>query len=265
MKNWLLILLSVFGLSNLSHADNAFDHDVWDKLVTAHVHLIEGGKASQVDYQAFADNRAVLKGYLSQLEAVDQASFDAWPKDDQLAFLINAYNAWTVELILTNWPDLESIKNLGSLFSSPWSKSFIPLLGKERSLDDIEHKLIRGTDRYQDPRIHFAVNCASIGCPALANQAYQGDNLDHLLEAQTQLFLGDSSRNRLVGDTLEISSIFKWYKEDFEKGWKGYQSLESFLAHYGEYLSLSEGDIAQLTAKKMDIDFLKYDWGLNAK
>ena len=265
MKHWLLILCALFGLQNAAQAANQFDHSSWDTLLKQHVVLIEGGKASQVSYQGFADNRVKLKHYLQSLEQVTQAEFDAWPKQDQLAFLINAYNAWTVELILTKWPNLKSIKDIGSFFSSPWSKEFIPLLGAKRSLDDIEHKLIRGSDRYQEPRIHFAVNCASIGCPALANQAFQGDNLEAMLESQTRLFLADQTRNRLDGDTLELSSIFKWYREDFEKGWKGYESLAAFIYDYREVMTLTTEAEQALANGKIDIDFLSYDWGLNVK
>ena len=265
MKNWLLILCALFGLQNAAQAANQFDHSAWDTLLQQHVVLIEGGKASQVDYQGFADDKASLNTYLKALEQVSQSEFDAWPNQDQLAFLINAYNAWTVELILTKWPNLKSIKDIGSFFSSPWSKEFIPLLGGKRSLDDIEHKLIRGSDRYNEPRIHFAVNCASIGCPALANQAFQGDNLEALLESQTRLFLADSSRNRLDGDTLELSSIFKWYREDFEKGWKGYESLAAFIYDYRDVMTLTAEAEQALAKGKIDIDFLSYDWGLNVK
>ncbi|ETI59890.1 DUF547 domain-containing protein [Marinomonas profundimaris] len=264
MKHWLIVLCALFSVQSASaNSANAFDHSVWNTLLQQNVVLLGGGKASQVDYQGVANNKASLNTYLKTLENVSQSEFDGWPKDDQLAFLINAYNAWTVDLILTKWPDLKSIKDLGSFFSSPWSKAFIPLLGEMRSLDDIEHTLIRGSDRYQDPRIHFAVNCASIGCPALANQAFQGDNVDRLLETQTQLFLADSSRNRLNGKTLELSSIFKWYREDFEKGWKGYTSLDAFIRHYASFMSLSDSVKAALDNKKADIEFLDYDWALN--
>lgn len=266
MKNWLVVLCALLGLQSVSiNAANAFDHSAWNALLQQNVLLLEGGKASQVDYQGFADDEASLDAYLKALEAVSQSEFDAWPKEDQLAFLINAYNAWTVNLILTKWPDLKSIKDLGSFFSSPWSKEFVPLLGETRSLDNIEHTLIRGSDRYNDPRIHFAVNCASIGCPALANIAFQGDNLDSLLETQTELFLADSSRNRLNGKTLELSSIFKWYREDFEKGWKGYNSLAAFIRNYASAMSLPESVKADLSNEKVDIKFLSYDWALNKK
>jgi hypothetical protein len=264
MKHWLIVLCTLLSLQNVSaNAADAFDHSAWNTLLQQNVYLLEGGKASQVDYQGFANNKVSLDGYLKTLENVSQSEFDGWLKDDQLAFLINAYNAWTVDLILTKWPNLQSIKDLGSFFSSPWSKEFISLLGKTRSLDDIEHTLIRGSDRYNDPRIHFAVNCASIGCPALANQAFQGDNLDSLLETQTELFLADSSRNRLSGDTLELSSIFKWYREDFEKGWKGYHSLEAFISNYASSMSLSDSVKTALDNKKLNIKFLDYDWALN--
>ena len=266
IRSWLLSLLSVafLGLfSALVGATNTFDHGQWDALLKQHVLPLNGGQATQVDYQGFADDKASLEGYLAELSQVTQAEFDRLSTDEQLAFLINAYNAWTVELILTKWPDLDSIKELGSFFRSPWSKSFIPLLGETRSLDDIEHVMIRGSDRYQDPRIHFAVNCASIGCPALRNQAYTGEQLEAQLEQQTQLFLEDRSRNRREGGKLALSSIFKWYREDFEKGWKEYDSLESFLVNYAISLSLSPEDIRQLKEKKMSIRFLDYDWALN--
>ncbi|MCB5162335.1 DUF547 domain-containing protein [Marinomonas algarum] len=264
MKNWLMTLVVLLGLqSGLVSAANAFDHSAWNALLQQNVYLIDGGKASQVDYQGFADNKASLKRYLDRLAQVSQTEFDSWPKNDQLAFLINTYNAATVALILTEWPNIESIKDLGSLFRSPWSKDVVSLLGEERSLDEVEHELIRGSDRYNDPRIHFAVNCASIGCPALANQAFQGDNLDRLLETQTELFLADRSRNRLNGDTLELSSIFKWYREDFEKGWKGYDSLEAFLSDYANALSLDTATVESLEKDALDIEFLEYDWSLN--
>ncbi len=227
--------------------------------------MINDGKATAVNYRGMAGDRNQLQQYEKSLSAVSKRQFDQWPKADQLAFLINAYNAWTVALILTEWPDLESIKDLGGLFSSPWSKQFVPLLGKTRSLDDIEHSLIRGSGRYQDPRIHFAVNCASIGCPALRPEAYRGEILNRQLDEQTRLFLADSSRNRLEGNTLELSAIFKWYREDFEKGWMKVNTLEDFLIAYADALALPPATLKQVAAKAIDIDYLDYDWRLNEK
>ena len=268
MKTFRVLVISLFSvtLSALFSAQvnaKGFDHQVWDALLKQHVVELKGGQASQVDYQGFADDKAELDRYLADLSKVKSGEFDAWPKDEQLAFLINAYNAWTVDLILTKWPDLDSIKDLGSFFRSPWSQSFIPLLGETRSLDDIEHNLIRGSDRYQDPRIHFAVNCASVGCPALRNEAYTGKHLEAQLDEQTRLFLQDRSRNRAEADKLLLSSIFKWYREDFEKGWKGYTSLEQFLLDHAADLSLTPAEVQKLKDKDMSIRFLDYDWALN--
>jgi hypothetical protein len=241
-----------------------FDHSKWDALLQSNVEVHEGGTITTVDYHSMARERQVLTDYLDQLSKVSRKEFDSWTKDEQLAFLINAYNAWTVELILTQYPDLESIKDLGSFFQSPWKKKFIPLLGETRSLDDIEHNLIRGSGRYNDPRIHFAVNCASIGCPALKNEAYRADILEKQLEEATMLFLSDKSRNRMSEGELQVSSIFKWYREDFEDGWRGANTLSRFLALYQDSLGLSDTEAEKLAAGNIAIIFLDYDWKLNS-
>jgi len=259
-----IILLLCMFLVALPVQAVEFDHGQWGSLLQSHVRLLEGGKASQVDYAGFSAGRSDLIAYLTKLSMVDKQIFDSWTMDEQLAFLINAYNSWTLELILTKYPDLDSIKDLGSFFQSPWKKSFIPLLGKKRSLDDIEHKLIRGSGRYNDPRIHFAVNCASIGCPALSAEPYVGIELQHQLVEATTLFLQDRSRNRMNDGVLEISSIFKWYREDFEKGWLSVQSLKQFLADHKEDLGLTEKEAKQILAGKVKIKFLDYDWKLNS-
>ncbi|RBO86137.1 DUF547 domain-containing protein [Marinomonas aquiplantarum] len=265
MKTWLLVTSMLFGLfsQSLSAAEGGFDHTEWDQLLKQHVRVLQGGQTTQVDYQGFAEEKMNLNAYLDRLSDVSRSHFDTWSTAEQLAFLINAYNAWTVALILTQWPDLESIKDLGSLFRSPWSKDMVSLFGDMVSLDDIEHKMIRGSDRYQDPRIHFVVNCASIGCPALRAEAYQGQRLEVQLIDQTRLFLSDVSRNRLEDGELKLSSIFKWYKQDFEKGWSGYASLESFLLDYLAELSLDARAIQALKNGDLDIVYLDYDWALN--
>lgn len=239
-------------------------HQQWQALVSQHVKPINHGSSSAVDYAAMQQQRIQLQSYLEQLSNISQAQFDAWDKSTQLAFLINAYNAWTVELILTKYPDIESIKDLGGFFSSPWDKSFIPLLGKTRSLNDIEHKLIRGSDRYNDPRIHFAVNCASIGCPALLEEAYTGAKLEQQLDAQTKRFLADTSRNYAKGDTVYLSAIFKWYGDDFTQGFAGADSVEAFLLLYPNALTLNGAQQATANKQQLDIDYLDYNWSLNA-
>lgn len=244
---------------------NSFDHGAWDQLLRSHVISFNGGEQTSVDYQGMQSDGQVLKQYLNQLSRIRPSQFEQSPKSSQLAFLINAYNAWTVELILTAWPNLESIKDLGGFLSSPWRKEFIPLLGETRSLDDIEHNLIRGSGAYNDPRIHFAVNCASIGCPALRPEAYVGNRLHEQLNEQTQLFLVDTSRNRVDGNMIKLSLIFKWYREDFEKDWLNYRSLEDFLAAHADTLNLSNAMIAKLKSGDVDIEFMDYDWRINEK
>ncbi len=242
-------------------------HDEWNTLLNRHVKPINSGHSSAIDYAAIQQDRAILTRYLNQLSQITQTKFDAWDKESQLAFLINAYNAWTVELILTKYPDIDSIKELGGLFSSPWDKSFIPLLGKTRSLNDIEHTLIRGSDRYNDPRIHFAVNCASIGCPALREEAYTGAKLELQLTEQTERFLADNSRNYAKGDSLYLSSIFKWYGDDFTKGFRNTHSIEAFLLLYSNsdkgVLTLTPAQRQAAEKQQLDIEFLDYDWSLN--
>ena len=259
----LSVLILLFTVTFSTHAADTFDHQQWDNLTSTHVNTINHGVASQVNYQGFLAHRKQLKQYLAQLEGISKKTFDSWNNNDQLAFLLNAYNAWTVELILSKYPHIKSIKDLGSFFQSPWKKSFIPLLGKERSLDDIEHSLIRGSDRYNEPRIHFAANCASVGCPALRAEAFTGDKLESQLEDSTRSFLKDRSRNRLNNNDLEVSSIFKWYRDDFEKNWRGKKNLAQFLASYNDAIGLNQQQAQQLTQGDIDIEFLDYDWHLN--
>jgi Protein of unknown function, DUF547 len=241
----------------------AFDHSAWDGLLNRHVVPVRGGVASQVRYAGMARERAVLNAYLANAGKISRATFDGWSKADQLAFLINVYNAGTVELILTAWPDVKSIRDLGSLFQGPWAKPFVPLFGAKVSLDSIEHGLIRGSGRYNDPRIHFAVNCASIGCPALPNTAFRGAMLDAQLDAATQGFLRDRTRNRFEAGGLAVSSIFKWYRGDFEKGWRGARTLPAFLAVYADSLGLNPAAASKARAGQLGVKFLDYDWRLN--
>lgn len=256
----LLMLSAVF--SAVTTAQEAL-HQPWQALLTQHVSPINEGHSSQVNYAGMKTDHAKLTAYLTALGKIDKQTFEQWPALQQLSFLINAYNAWTVELILSAYPDIKSIKDLGSFFSSPWSKKFIPLLGETRSLDNIEHELIRGDNKYGDPRIHFAVNCASIGCPALREEAYTAEKLEQQLEQQTVRFLSDKTRNRFNKAEMELSSIFKWYQEDFSLGFRASDSLSAFILLYAESLGLTPEQQALLKAKKMDVDYLPYDWQLN--
>jgi hypothetical protein len=239
------------------------DPTTWDALLKSCVHTLPRGGGTAVDYRCFQDRRAELDSYLGTLSAVTRPEYDGWSDPEQLAFLINAYNAFTVALILGAYPDLESIRDLGGLFSSPWKKAFVPLLGETISLDDIEHGMIRESGHFDEPRIHFAVNCASVGCPALRREAYRGAALESQLEAQTQQFLGDRSRNRLRGGVLEVTPLFRWYREDFAAGWRGADSLRAFLARYADSLALNGAQREQLLRGDLEIAYRDYDWSLN--
>ena len=261
-----LIATALVALVSASHAQS-FDHQhaAWTALLKKHVVVLDGGKATQVRYAGFAADRANLQAYLSTLSGVNAAMFDAFTKPQQMAFLINAYNAYTVELILTRYPKLASIKDLGNLLQSPWKKEFVPLLGKTLSLDGIEHEQLRQRGRFDDPRVHFAVNCASIGCPALREEAFVAERLDGQLEEQARRFMSDRSRNRwnATQQQLEVSKIFDWYGEDFRLGHKGINSLAAFCARFADLLADAPADRERIRAMTAKVDFLDYDWKLN--
>ena len=251
-----------------------FDHNhaAWTALLKKHVVVIDGGKASQVRYAGFAQDRAQLKTYLDNLSKVSEAEFKGWSRPQQMAFLINAYNAYTVEKILTRYPDLKSIWDFGKVFGNPFKDRFFTLLGREGSLDRIEHETLRAKGAYDEPRVHFAVNCASVGCPMLREEAYAADRLDAQLEEQTRRFLSDRSRNRLNArqGALEVSRIFDWFKEDWQSGYRGFDgkapAVGSREQYFGRYAKLLADDPAQqqlIEDGKAAIVFLDYDWTLN--
>jgi len=244
-----------------------FDHNhaAWTALLRKHVRLVRGGQATQVAYAGFKTDRAALKAYLDSLSTVTPATFGGWVKAERQAFLINAYNAFTVELILTRYPDLKSIKDLGSLLSSPWKPKWVALLGGKVSLDDIEHAMLRKRGDYDDPRVHFAVNCASIGCPALREEAFVAARLDAQMDEQTLRFMSDRTRNRFNAQRgrLELSKIFDWYGEDFRLGHRGIGSLPVFAARYADQLADVPADRERIRAGGVDIAYSDYDWALN--
>ncbi|TCO78307.1 DUF547 domain-containing protein [Chromatocurvus halotolerans] len=258
-----LRLATLFTCLAFTSGVAAFDHSDWSRLLDRFVSAAENGDSTAIDYAGIQRQRDRLRSYLHRLSDVEAETFAEWPESERLAFLINAYNAWTVELILDEYPDIASIKDIGGWFGSPWKQAIAPLLGEKRTLDDIEHGMIRGSGEFDEPRIHFAVNCASIGCPALRAEAYVADRLDAQLEAQTRNFLKDRSRNRWRDGRLYVSPLFKWYREDFEAGWRGTDSLTDFLVLYSGALGLSANQTEALQAGNVDIRYTDYDWRLN--
>ena len=260
------LLASMTGLALLplgALAQTGFDHQytAWNVLLKKHVRWLPDGKQSRVDYKGFAADRTALKAVLNSLSAVPKATFDGWSRPQQMAFLINAYNAFTVEVILSKYPDIPSIKALGFFNRGPWKNEFFTLLGAERHLDWIEHEQLRPV--HQDPRIHTAVNCASIGCPALRDEAFTAGQLEAQLEDGMRRFMGDRTRNRVKNGRVEVSAIFKWFKEDFNSGYRGFKQVEDVFAVYAAQLSDKPEEQAALRARSLPVSHLDYDWSLN--
>ena len=262
MKYLLALLIAMLPIA----AFGAFDHShpQWDALAKKHVAWLPGGHASQVDYRGFQADRGALKAYLATLSAVNPSDYESFSRAQKLAFLINAYNAYTVELILGAYPEVKSIKDLGSVIRSPWKKKFFTLLGEPRSLDDIEQGMIRAPGTFDEPRIHMALNCASIGCPALRDEAYVADKLDAQLENGVTRFLSDRSRNRFDARSgrLQVSKIFDWYGKDFAAR---AGSVEAWLARYAGALADDPEQRRLVGEARAKPGYLDYDWALNDK
>lgn len=199
-----------------------------------------------VDYVAFKANEAQLDNYLTYLENTNPNK--AWSKNQQKAFWINAYNAYTIKLILENYP-LNSIMDIKKKGKTAWKFPFAKVGGNTYTLDQIEHDVLR--KKYFDPRIHVGVNCASISCPKILNTAFTAENVDTTLEILMKEFINDSSRNKIGKKDVQISSIFDWFQKDFTKN----GSVIDYLNNYANTKIKPETKIS----------YLKYNWGLNSK
>lgn len=263
MKHLTRSLLMIATLAVAGSA-SALDHSYggYGRLLSEHVHWIASGHASVVDYDGLRRDRQGLTAALADFSKVTQPEFDGWARAQQMAFLINAYNGFTLDLILSKYPDLKSIRDLDSLLRSPWKRPFFSLLGDTRTLDWIEHDTLR--PRYRDPRVHFAVNCASIGCPALRPEPYVADRLGEQLDDQQRRFLSDRTRNRYnpVDGVLYLSQIFKWYGDDF--GGNG-KTLQDWLSSNAALIADGEVDRQKLRSGVFRIEHLSYDWMLNVE
>ena len=228
----------------------AFDHShaAWNALLKQHVAVFDAGKASRVDYAGMAQDRTALKSYLQVVSQVPETEFERWTRPQQMAFLIDAYNAFTVEKILTRYPDIRSIWDFGKLFGNPFKDEFFVLLGRKASLDWIEHERLR--KGYGERRIHFALNCASVSCPMLREEAYVAERLERQLEEQAVRFLSDRRRNRTAENGLEVSRIFDWYKEDFEPRGR-------YFAGYAHLLADDPAQQARIAEGRLPLAFME--------
>ncbi len=223
----IFVLISSSLLGQVSHQE-------WNMLLSKHV-----SKAGQVNYVGFSAERVKLDAYLGKLASNHPANQS---KNIEMAYWINAYNAFTVKLIVDNYP-LNSIKDL----DDPWNRKFIVIQGKKYSLNDIEHEILR--KKFNDPRIHFALNCASYSCPILQNHAFFPDKLNQQLDNAARQFINDPKRNILKEDYLQLSALFDWYKEDFTQN----GSLVDYVKKYAN----------KPIDQNAKVTFLEYDWRLN--
>ena len=215
-------------------------HTTWNELLAKNVDSV-----GHVNYQGFIDEKEKFHTYLCALE--QEAPQSDWTENEKLAYWINVYNAYTVELIIQNYP-VKSIKDLGGkLFkiNTSWDIKFIHIGDEIYDLNNIEHGIIR--DEFNEARIHFAVNCASVSCPKLRNEAYVGSKLNEQLDDQVRAFVNDSTKNIIGAETAKISKIFKWFSGDFDL------SIPDFINQY------TDVKMTDATA----IDYFDYDWNLN--
>ncbi|MBI2841419.1 MAG: DUF547 domain-containing protein [Acidobacteria bacterium] len=246
----------VGGSASASGSSPAFDHthSAWTAVLSRYV------QDGRVDYAGLKNKgQGELSVYLRSLQSVDHPQYQQWSRDQKLAFWVNAYNAFTIRLILDHYP-LDSIQSIGLLPGAAFRTSFIemPAFRSDKiSLNDIEHEILR--KQFQEPRIHFAIVCASKGCPQLRSESYRPNDIDRQLDAAARVFVQDTARNHFdaATRTLSLSSIFKWFREDFETQ---AGSLPAFVARYA-----APPVAAAVEAKDVRVEFLDYDWSLNGR
>lgn len=239
-------------------AKESFDHEhqAWTAILAKHVY------GDRFDYAAIKKDPAALDAYLATLHAVTPAQLNSWSDDQRMAFWINVYNAHVVKLVADGYP-LKSIRDLGTVLNKVWNKRFIDMTAlhpggkkKKLSLDDVEHKILR--PRFEDARVHAAVNCASESCPPLRAEAFVAKRLDEQLDEQVRLWLADETRNQfdLAGGKMRISEIFKWFKADFVR------DGGSVAGWIGKYAPTAVAEKLKSGAK-LKTSYLDYSWKLN--
>ncbi|MBL7871327.1 MAG: DUF547 domain-containing protein [Cyclobacteriaceae bacterium] len=245
MKKCLLIFLLTVGFF-YSHSQVKPTHELYDGLLKKYV-----SKEGNVNYKGFIKDTVVLNQYLTLLTK-NPPNEKTWTKEEQMTYWINAYNAFTIKLIIKYYP-IKSIKDIGSriqipFVNTPWDIKFIPIGKEKMDLNNIEHGKLR--KQFDDPRIHMALVCASKSCPILLNEAYNPQKLDEQLSKQAKAFLADSFRNKVSTDKPQLSMIFKWYSMDFNKNGG---SVQDFVNRYSAIKIKPDAKISHID----------YDWGLN--
>jgi len=235
----------ITAIPAFASAGPTVDHSLYADMLQKYV------KDGKVNYAGFKAEEPKLDQYLAILEETDPKTLS---RNEQFAFYANAYNAWTIKLILTKYPEIESIKELGFLNTGPWKQNVVRLKDETVSLDHIEHDILR--PRFKDPRVHFAINCAAKSCPPLRSEPFLGEKLDRQLDDATRSFINDPRSYRLEGQQLYVSRIFKWFSEDFNEDALGF------------FLKYADGELKKklvAQSEKINVEYLDYDWSLNGK
>ena len=268
-----LLVLMTLNNSNSAQQPVAFDHShgVFNELLNEYV------VDAKVNYKGFIDSSVEFNNYLESLNNVDPERFNSWTEKQKIAFWINAYNAFTIKAIIDHYPIKRSFTLIG-IFYAPknsilqipgvWKKLKFNAVGSEVTLDHIEHGILR--KEFNEPRIHAAINCASISCPDLRNEAYTADRLDSQLSDASSIFVNSKSKGVLIdkeSGKVRISKIFKWFGEDFYKSY----SSETFmlrsskqngsLGYIVEYID--DDEKKYILEGNYKLKYLPYDWGLN--
>ncbi len=271
---FLAVSLAGMGFTAVPVAAQGFDHAAFDTVLSRFV------RDGRVDYAALAVGREALDGYLEQVAAVEPAEFAAWPEEEQIAYLINTYNAYTLETVVDHYPikgssffkkltspkrftfPANSIRHIDGVFDGITHT----VMGREMTLDDIEHGLLRA--EYNEPRIHFALVCAAVSCPPLREEAFGGSRLDAQLDDQGRLFLNDPRLNRFEIERAQVylSRIFDWFGDDFrdfadESIYASDAKISGVLTFVTRYLR--ERTVEFLESAEYKVEFLSYDWTLN--
>ena len=260
---WLSATFLVFAMGPALGDQFDHTHQGFDRFLSQVVVVSTDGTSNRVDYSIASEEKALLEDYLSVLASVSEEEFLQFGKANQTAFLINAYNAAMIQKILQRYPDIDSVWDFGRIFNHPFKDRFVELFGERMSLDDIEHGRLRGDPALFDPRVHFAVNCASKGCPPLRATAFDGASLDAALDEQASIFLSDRTKNGMNPTTnrLVLSPIFDWYAEDF--GVPGLEGELAYLSQYAASLGLDDDAVRALNEGSSKIEWSDYDWALN--
>ncbi|MEX1191692.1 MAG: DUF547 domain-containing protein [Brumimicrobium sp.] len=228
-----------------STSDEFHNHSLWTELTKKHV-----ASNGYMDYKGMIKDSVKLNKYLDQLSSKHPNK--SWTSNERKAYWINAYNAFTVKLIVDNYP-VESIKDLGGAIyrvNTPWDIKFIEIEDKKYHLNDLEHNILR--KEWEDARIHAAVNCASVSCPKLRAEAFVASKLDKQLDEQMRIFVNDKTKNEINEESANLSKLFKWFSGDFKN------NADSVIDYINKYSDVK-------LSEKAKIDYLEYDWGLNDK